>query len=232
MKLSTLTDIGVKRKDNQDNYWASRLEVDGSEVGVICLCDGMGGLKNGELASRVVVNAVKDYFQTDDSIKDIESTILRASDTIYNMGISGGYSSGTTCTLLKCTGGIYEVLHIGDSRCYKISKEGVVEKISTDHSVVQRYKDKGIELPDDMLRKYKNTLLRSLGVSNKCVLDYYTGTYTGGDVFLLCSDGFWHLFEESGRVLSLDYLSSLKDVFSDCIKEGETDNITAGLLYI
>lgn len=225
MLLKSLTDIGIKRKDNQDNYWCARLEVDGEEIGVICLCDGMGGLDKGGLASKTVVEAVKEFFKKSVDMKELRGVIRKAHDDLYDTSKMEKISLGTTCTVILMKGGTYEVLHIGDSRCYHFDGSKDSDRLSIitkDHTVIQKYKEAGKELPPELYKKYKNTLTRCIGVSEKMDLDYYTGTYSEGDIFLVCSDGFWHSLKESD-FSNLDDLNSLVKKY---IKLGETDNIT------
>jgi len=229
MKLSSMTDIGIKRKDNQDNYWSARLDIDGVEAGVICLCDGMGGLDNGGLASRVVVEAVKDFFSKDTDFIELRGIIKKVNTSLYEKSRAEKISLGTTCTIVFCIGGTYHILHIGDSRCYRKSvREEKVYVLTKDHTVLERYKDEGKVLPERLARKYKNTLTRCIGVAPNIDLDYSTGKYEKGDLFLVCSDGFWHYLEGSSFFNS-DF-SNLGKLIKRYISKGETDNITVGIL--
>lgn len=229
MRLSSLTDIGIKRKDNQDNYWSARLDIDGTEAGVICLCDGMGGLDNGGLASRVVVEAVKGFFNENTDFMELKGIIKKVNTSLYEKSILEKVSLGTTCTIVFCIDGTYHILHIGDSRCYRKSvKEDKVYLLSKDHTVIERYKDEGKVLPERLVKKYKNTLTRCIGVSNNIDLDYSTGRYDEGDLFLVCSDGFWH-YLENDSFFNNDF-SNLQELIKRYIVKGETDNITVGIL--
>ncbi|MGV3076452.1 PP2C family protein-serine/threonine phosphatase [Clostridium baratii] len=229
MKLSSLTDIGIKRKDNQDNYWSARLSVNEKEVGVVCLCDGMGGLDNGGLASRVVVEAVKEFFTRSVDLDELVKVVKNANSLLYNKSVMERISLGTTCTILYCCDGAYHILHIGDSRCYKKSTEDdKVHILTSDHTVLAKYSKAGKTLPPHLVKKYKNTLTRCIGVASSIDLDYYTGTYSEGDLFLVCSDGFWH-FLDYGSFYNSDF-SDLQELINSFIVKGETDNITVGIL--
>lgn len=230
MKIYGLTDTGVVRSENQDNYWGSRLEVEGSEVGVVCLCDGMGGLKNGAEASRTVVQNVRDYLVNRFDIEGVADVVRSSNDEIYNRNIGGGIS-GTTCTLLICKDYHYTVFHIGDSRCYLFGEKGS-KLLTKDHTVVEKYRSEGAsdEVLEKVKVKYRNMLTRCLGVKEGVVLDLVEGSYNTGDTFLVCSDGFWHGFKEPDFYRgALGDLSSFKDYLIRC---GETDNITGVLLGV
>lgn len=229
MKIQSLTDIGIKRKENQDNYWSALLNVNEVEAGVICLCDGMGGLNNGGYASGMIVKAVREYILSEFVFEGLESVIKDVNYSIFKM--SGGSMErlmGTTCTILLCYEGYYKIYHIGDSRAYLI-RDGKSTLLTTDHSAVH---DFGITKQNNIVlwNKYKNKLTRCIGVKKDITLDFYTGEYNKGDKFLLCSDGCWHYFDDYN--LSNESITDLNSLFKKCMANGETDNITAGILTI
>lgn len=228
MRIQSLTDIGVKREENQDNFWAARLSVDEEEAGVICLCDGMGGLSNGRLASRIVVSDVRDFFKSSIDFEELGTVLQRSNKAIYDLGKSDGVRMGTTCTIVMCYKGIYKILHVGDSRCYLLRDE-TFEPLTRDHSALVKYGIKKSDAPE-LYRKYKNSLTKCMGVLDNVSLDYYEGTYQEGDTFLCCSDGLWHYFDDYD--FTRDELFNLKELFQKCMDAGETDNITVGLLSI
>lgn len=229
MRIDSLTDIGVKRKDNQDNYWSAILDVNGSEAGIVCICDGMGGLNNGGLASKMVVEAVRNHMLNDFDFSFLDSIISKVNLEILDM--SGGDKSklmGTTCTVLLCHKGTYYIFHIGDSRAYKVNSVKS-ELLTVDHSAVKEYNIRKQENPE-LWNRYKNKLTRCIGVKDTIFLDYYTGSYVDGDAFLLCSDGCWHLFDDV--TLNKEMILNLPNLIKSCIANGETDNITVGVLHI
>ena len=228
MKLDSITDIGVKRQENQDNYWSALLNIDGTEAGVICLCDGMGGLNDGGLASKMVVEAVKDSILSGIEFIDLVETLNQANRFIYELGQK---SMGTTCTLLFCMGNQYEIYHIGDSRCY-LGRGSKLTQLTTDHSFLQKYKNatKPPEMSQEKWNRYKSCLTRCIGVKPTAQIDYYKGNYREGDLFFVCSDGMWHHLDVD-KILDNSTIC-LNELVSVCIGKGETDNITAGILYI
>ena len=100
MRLSSLSDIGIKRKDNQDNYWSARFTVDGVEGGVVCVCDGMGGLDDGALASRIVVETIREHFSKSVDVIGLDARISEANSKIRNISLQNQTKMGTTCTLI------------------------------------------------------------------------------------------------------------------------------------
>lgn len=226
MKIYSLTDKGDARRDNQDNFWSARLRVNEEEAGIICLCDGMGGLENGELASRMVVQAVKSYILSDFDFEKIGEVLRDVNSRIKEY--SNGKAMGTTCTVLQCYKGRYKICHIGDSRAYLL-RDNAISLLTSDHSAIHEYGISKKENPD-LWEKYKSKLTRCIGVKEEISPDYYQGVYREGDSFFLCSDGCWHYLEDYG--FNTDKFVDLNWLFSAIRAYGETDNITAGILQI
>lgn len=229
MKLLSLTEIGRTRKDNQDNFWSARLDVSGVEHGVLCLCDGMGGLHNGGLASKCVVEAVKKACLSGINRDEIITEIELANLEIYKRGKQEGSMLGTTCTVVVSNGTEYFILQVGDSRCYLCSK-GKTSVLTTDHSALQKYGDVMKKDPA-LYKKYKNTLTRCIGVKPTVNVDVYNGTCSKGDKFLVCSDGFWHFFNPED-LNNVDSEADLRVLIDRCMSKGEADNISASILMI
>lgn len=236
MELKAISDISGREK-NQDNYWYAKFKVVSSdsdeegEAAVVCVCDGMGGLDDGEKASRIVIENVRDFFLNGGDISGIGEILEKAHSNIKELSDK---RSGTTCVLLVCQDGNYRVANIGDSRCY-VSKgvgttEVVVTQLTKDHTAINKFRDEGKEITEEMLHKYKNMLSRCVGASKKIKYDIFEGKYQKGDVFVVCSDGFWHTLSsddfKSGAIMDLSKM------VEKCKKMGETDNITACILKI
>lgn len=229
MEIYSVTDIS-KREENQDNYWCGILDVEGSEVGVLCVCDGMGGLDFGEKASRIVVEKIRNHVVCTGSLEGLGDVIVEANNTIKE--VIASKRSGTTCTVLMCRDGRYLVYNIGDSRCYHwYTEKGkpYVYQITEDHTVLQRYKKEGKEITPQIASKYKNVLTRCIGV-DKALYDCFEGEYSEGDSFLVCSDGFWHTLSEEDFFNGNIY--NLREMIRKCQRLGEVDNITACLLKV
>lgn len=233
MKINSRTDIGSTRKENQDNYWSAILNVNGKEVGIACVCDGMGGLSNGGIASSIIVSNVRDAILEGINISSIEDIIQQANNTIYTLSKNESMM-GSTCTFIYCCEGKYTIYHVGDSRCYKLCENvgDYLERecLSYDHSLIAEHGITKEEEPE-LYKRYKNKLSRAIGVGDTVNIDKYEGMYSEGDIFLLCSDGFWHYFDEMETV-SKDDLEDLDILIDKCIENGETDNITIIILEV
>lgn len=229
MRIDSLSDVGIKRKENQDNFWSSVLLVDGKEAGVICICDGMGGLDNGKLASKMVVEGVRDSILSKFDFSDLSNVLASVNDSIRSLyGGDRSKAMGTTCTVLVCYDNKYKIIHIGDSRAYKISN-GTCTLLTEDHSAVKQFNISKKDNPV-LWNKYKSKLTRCIGVEPNIKPYISEGTYSIGDVFVLCSDGCWHYFEDFN--LSKGTINDLNSLVRSCISNGETDNITVSVLYI
>lgn len=228
MRIKSLTDIGKSRKENQDNYWSALLNINGLEAGFVCLCDGMGGLNDGGLASKMVVEAIRDGVLHGLSFPELEGVLHQVNKNIFEYAKELNQQMGTTCTLIQCYNSRYDIMHVGDSRCYLLSA-GKYTSLTIDHSALKKY---GITRENnfDLWRKYKNCLTRCIGVKESVEVDKYSGSYTAGEGFLLCSDGMWH-YIDSNRV-SLAQLDNLRGTFDLCMYDGEVDNMTGCLLYV
>lgn len=224
MYIDAISDIGTTRKENQDNFWCATLNIDNELTGLVCVCDGMGGLENGELASRMITETIRESILDGIQEKNINDVLKQVNTSLCDLSASNGLM-GSTCTILICSNGLSRIFHVGDSRCYKICRNGDVSLLTRDHSVVKEY---GIPESDkELYNKYKSKLTNCMGVNSNVRVDYYTGTYEEGDSFIVCSDGFWHTFDSHMGEMNLTNLSSCVNL---CMQLGETDNITVGVL--
>lgn len=136
---------------------------------------------------------------------------------------------GTTCTVILCQNGKYKIYHVGDSRCYRITQEGNITQLTEDHSAIRKFNITKESNPE-LYKKYRNKLTRCIGVKPEVALDYIEGSYTEGDVFLVCSDGLWHNVDFDA--LQKGDFENLRESVDSCITLGETGNITVEVLKI
>ncbi len=247
MKYSGKTDVGMKRKTNQDSYAVF------SKEGYFCaiVCDGMGGANGGNIASGLAVKAfssvIKKAFAaknaddfTEPEIKFLlKNAIDEANIRVYKKSTETPELEGMGTTLvavISCLCGTFAV-NIGDSRIYR-QVDGNMIQISKDHSFVQYLIDKGEISPDEALtHPNKNIILRAIGV-NECVEgDYYR--IDSYERLLLCTDGLTnHINDERiGEIISGAYSSKrpgykarIEKLVSEANENGGLDNITAVLL--
>ena len=244
------TDIGITKQINQDSFCLKIAKTQKKNIAFSVLCDGMGGLKKGELASSSVVNTFSEWFEKElpyvvDKSDDFNiiismwrKIIISQGKKIYDYGHSRGISLGTTITAILIIDDNYVAVNVGDSRIYKIKKE--IEQITKDHTLVeyevQQHKITAEQAKTD---NRKNILLQCIGASTVIKPDFFIGKVDEEDIFLLCSDGFRHeiLEEEMYGILAPQVLSSekiMKKSLVDLIElnksRNEKDNITAVLI--
>lgn len=242
-----VSSVGNVKEVNQDYYFFEQGKTARGSLVFAVLCDGMGGLEQGEFASKTVVEAFKawgkehlqDYARGEfpDAVirRDWTELVNRCNQYLHAYGQSQGIALGTTVTVLLMTEERYYILNIGDSRAYALERE--LRQITKDHTVVQREVDLGklsaFEAEKDSRR---NILLQCIGASEQIYPDFFFGTPERGATYLLCSDGFRH--EVSGEELyqvlqgrrresKEDLLGALKILMRWNLERQERDNLTA-----
>lgn len=243
------TDIGIKKKENQDSLCIKNAVVDGKPVTMAIICDGMGGLSKGELASASVINAFTKWFEQDMATTSLkvetikaqwEALIQRANEKLFAYGVQNGLQLGTTLTLLLLIEEKeYLIAHVGDSRAY-VAREQMLQ-LTEDQSFVAREIKRGKMTPEQAeLDPRRNVLLQCIGASKVVVPEYYEGQALKGDGYLLCSDGFRHKLTEAEMYDGVRRIrtqcnrvgidSVLRGLVNENMQRGETDNIT--VLYV
>lgn len=241
------TDIGIKKSTNEDSMLLQHAATEYGEVVFAVVCDGMGGLDKGELASAELIRAFDSWFRTELSPMIAEKTVefkLRDSwidlvthmdDKISRYGARNGFSLGTTVVCLLLLQGRYYVMNIGDSRCYLLRDQ--IYQVTKDHTVVQLEVDNGLLTPEQALvDPRRNMLLQCVGASDYVRPDFFCGEIQKNDVYLLCCDGFRHvvapaeIYEELNvRNIPNDQaiVNRLRGLTEVIKARGETDNISA-----
>ena len=241
------SDKGVRKGVNQDSVILAQASYDNMPVILAAVCDGVGGLSKGEVASSMMIDYFKNWFMNDfshlmtlpDYAPAIEESLSKmikdASIHIYNYGKENNISLGTTLTGVLVVDGSFICFHIGDSRLYLIDSH--VHQLTKDHTLVQQLIDKHVlTVEEARTDKRRNVLLQCIGTHQPINIDFIKGTFKNNDVLLLCSDGFYH------KLSHFDILENLKSSeltdrttienhiqnLIDYVKaRGETDNISA-----
>lgn len=196
------TDVGRKRQHNEDNFAIL------AEFGLYIVADGMGGHASGEVASKMAVDTLQEFFEATaddpertwpykmDRAKGYEENRLITSIKLSNLRIyesaqrnSRQRGMGTTIVgMFAVEDGIY-VAHVGDSRAYRI-RNGQMEQLTEDHSLLNDYK-KMKRLTEEEIANFphKNVIVRALGMKDTVKVDTQFQVPQAGDTMLLCSDG-------------------------------------------
>jgi len=200
------TDIGIKKKTNQDSLLIHQAQTGSGNVVLAVICDGMGGLAKGEVASACMIRQFSQWFQRDLPAllsAGLQPEALRLSwerlvgdvnQKITNYSIQNGVNMGTTCTALLIVNNVYYIMNIGDSRAYLISDN--IYQLTKDHTYVQREMDAGRMTYEESLRDpQRNVLLQCVGASPEIAPDFFMGDVTINQTFMLCCDGFRHVID-------------------------------------
>lgn len=199
MKAFAKTDVGRKRKVNQDYMFACENKI-GSLPNLFMVADGMGGHNAGDVASRCCIETIleqveKSQFQTPISI--LEQAIKAANQIIAEQAVINSNLRGMGTTLVAATiidSEMY-VANIGDSRAYIINDK--IKQITEDHSLVEEMVKEG-EIEKNSARSHpnKNIITRALGASKLVLADFFEITLQEGDIVLLCSDGLTNMLDD------------------------------------
>lgn len=241
MKYYGITDRGKLRKTNQDSYVIATNET-GDVFAMVC--DGIGGGKGGDVASRLAINHFSIAFSENKGFVDegmVRAWLMReikaANNTIWTMGLK--YKElkgmGTTLTGVLVTHQGRWIVNIGDSRTYTYDAQGNFILRTTDHTLVQDMLKHG-DLTPEQAEKYphKNVLTNALGVWQRVREDIIPCSEAVNG-FLLCSDGLHgYVPEETIRKIVLDRETDpalrARRLWQAAMDAGGYDNITAVLI--
>ena len=242
MRAWGITDIGLQRSENQDSYAIDQRE-DGSCI-VAVVCDGMGGVNGGKLASSIAVEtfiaknrALLQPDMTVEELREMQSVcVSQANDAVFARakGDSDCHGMGTTLVSALMIPGGAIIWNVGDSRAYHIGRQGIT-RITHDHSVVENLVRNG-ELTPEQARTHpnRNLITRALGPESYIECDTYDVTMADGDALLLCSDGLVITVtdEEMLQIIreEADAEQCLARLLVKSKENGAPDNVTAVLI--
>ena len=242
------SDVGSVRKNNEDNFGYD------ARFGIFVVCDGMGGQAAGEVASKMSVDAVLDYFRRDngngpailrrfegvsDRANALGNAIARANSTVYQAsrkGESEHAGMGSTIASVLVRDYFLSVGHVGDSRVYLIRKEQI-QQLTNDHSLVMEQVRRGLMTQQEAEHsEIQNIILRALGSEENVEPDLQDVICQPNDVLLLASDGLTKLVSDKRILEIVRSASSLERACNQLVeaakKEGGDDNITCLLIRL
>lgn len=198
VQYATKTDVGMRRKNNQDSFVVQTLserEAWEQKGHLFVVADGMGGHAVGELASKIAVDTIPLTFlksRAPDIPGALIESVEHANTSIYRKGSENQdfKRMGTTCVVLALSPGGAFIAHVGDSRCYRVRKDRI-EQVTFDHSLEWELRRQGSLKPGDVfLPEARHVITRSLGPEESVQVDV-DGPHVvqPGDKFVLCSDG-------------------------------------------
>lgn len=250
LDVALRTDIGgrLSNEDNMGSYVPEDAQVMAKKGALFVVADGLGGHAQGEVASELAVNTIRDvYYQ--DTDEDIATSLRRAvenanaliwqknaekfQDATEDEKAQGGM--GTTCVAVILQDTHVYVANAGDSFAYIMRAEQVMQ-IAQDHSWVAEQVQAGL-LTKEQARSHekRNVITRCLGTSPDVDVYVAAETVQDGDVLLLCTDGLWSLVEEDelrSIVEQYDPQESAKRLVERANENGGPDNITAVVVRV
>ena len=243
MQCWGLTDPGCVREQNQDAFQLEQLDKNT----LLCVvCDGMGGAKSGNGASKLAVEVfVEEIRRTwtagmeqEQVDQMLEGAVKLANYTVYDQSQQSEVFSGMGTTLVAALIRDFQVsiVNVGDSRAYRINREGV-RCLTTDHSLVQLMVDRG-ELTPEMAKNYpgKNFITRAIGTETTVQSDIFHLDVMRGDYILLCSDGLSNMMDDQEILFEVVHgvnkQHCCKRLLSIAKNRGAPDNVTSVLVLI
>jgi protein phosphatase len=240
LKAFSITDIGEKRRINQD-YVFCEVNAIGNLPNLFIVADGMGGHNAGDYASRFCVEFITENIRNSDiesPIALIEEAIKDTNKQLYEKSKQQIDYEGMGTTLVVAT--IYDndmyVANIGDSRLYVIGKE--IRQITEDHSLVQAMVKTG-ELDRDEAKAHpnKNIITRALGTNETVQPDFFEVELAEDDIVLMCSDGLTNMLnDETIEQIIKENADDPKIAAETLVKQanenGGKDNITVIIVKV
>jgi serine/threonine protein phosphatase PrpC len=238
---------GKQRTHNEDAFFTltTMFSYNESELpfGLYVVADGMGGHKNGEIASelaiRTVVGTILNEIYTPLMGLNPEPGELSIREVFYNgiekanaEIITNSYGGGTTLTAILVIGDQMTIAHVGDSRVYSVDTGGNMEALTRDHSLVKRLQELGQITPEEAaVHPQRNVLYRALGQGEPFEPEIISTARPETGSLLVCSDGLWSIIGQDGLttifksgVSPQDRCDRLIDAANDA---GGPDNISA-----
>lgn len=234
LKTFSITDIGKKRKLNQDYVFASDKPL-GNLPNIFIVADGMGGHNAGDYASKYTVETMKEEIERSfekNPVKIMGRAIEIANDHIRKKAeeeetLNG---MGTTVVAATCLGDKYlEVANVGDSRLYVVN-DRKIEQITRDHSLVEEMiRMGGIDRASARSHPDKNIITRAIGARDTVEIDFFNVELNPGDIVLMCSDGLTNMLEDGEIHRILGGRGSVEEKAEELVKaannNGGRDNI-------
>jgi protein phosphatase len=246
------TDVGRKRTHNEDAYLLL------PEESLFCVADGMGGHASGEVAARIAVEEMAEFFRMTgrdedatwpfklDPARGYDENRLLTGVKLANLRIHERAASdqrlrgmGTTIVALSFPRAGDEVLvgHVGDSRAYLL-RGGTLRQLTEDHSLLNDYRKSRALTPEEIQAfPHKNVIVRALGMRDAVEVDVQRVPVEPGDVLLLCSDGLTGMVPDE-RIAELvrghpkDLRGAAQALVEAANEGGGQDNVTCVLVQV
>lgn len=238
LKAFSISDIGKRRKINQDYVYASEQPI-GKLPNLFIVADGMGGHNAGDYASKITVETILNEVSGSQELNPqilLGHAIELANELVVTVASRAEdlAGMGTTVVAATCMGRLLQVANVGDSRLYVVH-ENEIEQITQDHSLVaEMVRLGGIARDDARNHPDKNIITRAVGGKETVEVDFFTVELQESDTVLMCSDGLTNMLEDEEIYSILKCEKSIQEkaqVLVDKANErGGRDNISVILI--
>jgi serine/threonine protein phosphatase PrpC len=242
-----ISDIGKRRKQNEDSLFLD------DSMGLYVVADGMGGHKAGEVASKLVVETIRDYIrqgQLNDQVEDLTDVdpnlskearlllggIQLSNRIVYQTALSNeAYRGmGSTVSAVYFTEKTFIVANVGDSLIYLI-RDGEIEQLAVPHTLIAEQAERDPENAELLWGDFKHVLTRAMGVDDKVKADINEVPFSKNDIIVICSDGLTDKADDQ-EILKLVRNrrsdKACKGLVDLANSRGGDDNITAIVLKV
>ncbi len=237
LKTFSITDIGKKRKLNQDYVYTSERPV-GNLPNVFIVADGMGGHNAGDYASKFTVETIVGEIVNlpeKNPEQILKKAIEVANDKVLRMANENPdlEGMGTTVVVATCIGEELHVANVGDSRLYVIGEK--ITQVTRDHSLVEEMiRMGGIDRATARNHPDKNIITRAIGAEESIDIDFFHVGLSKGDIVLMCSDGLTNMLEDEEIRMILngqrDIVEKAEQLVKAANNNGGKDNIAVVLI--
>jgi len=234
-RVAGVTDRGLSRRDNQDNYYVS------ADERLFVVADGMGGVKGGAEASRLAVAAVESLWKEkppklsdhaliqdwlQEAVENANEAVCQAADAIAAEARMGT----TIVVVVQSDEDRAHIAHVGDSRAY-LMKDGEINTLTHDHSVVyEMMRKEKLTLEQCWVSPFRNLLTRCLGHDREVVIDKTEVELSEGAWIVLCTDGLCGVLRDEQITSVMTECKTAEEVCSklvaSTIEAGAPDNVT------
>lgn len=238
LKTFSITDIGRKRKLNQDYVYTSEQPV-GSLPNLFIVADGMGGHNAGDYASKVTVETIVEKIKVSTETERthiVEEAIVTANTLIRTKARESAdlEGMGTTVVVATCEGNRLCVANVGDSRLY-VANRKEIRQITKDHSwVAEMVRRGGLGREEARNHPDRNIITRAIGADDTVKVDFFTVQLKEGDLILMCTDGLTNMLEDEEIRMILDgardMVEKAEELVAAANERGGRDNISVILI--
>lgn len=236
MEYVALTDVGMKRRNNEDSYIVNVTENDK----IFIVADGMGGHNAGEIASLEACRITESYIleHSGDIDNILREGVCKANRDIYvraaeNPSLKG---MGTTIDVCVLRDNKLNIAHVGDSRVYIVNNEQI-RRVTKDHSIVGMMLEEGsITEEEAKVHPQRNYITRAVGSTVNVEVDIICEDIHSGEWVLMCTDGLTNMVERDVLHSIIIGAESVDDAACALVKKakdnGGDDNITVVLFRV